>query len=59
MYKSHYSLDEIPDIKSQFAIDIYKLDGDKKILVPMSNGVESMYTKFINGKIYMRFSSLR
>lgn len=59
IYKSHYSLDEIPDIKSQFAIDIYKLDGDKKILVPMSNGVESMYTKFIDGKIYMRFSSLR
>lgn len=58
-YESHYDLYNISNKETQFAINIYKLVGEKEILLGMSNGVESMYTKFIDNTIYVRLNSLR
>lgn len=58
-YTSHYPFDDIPDMETAFAITLYRVDDDKDVMISMSSAVESMYTKFINGRIYIRFTSIR
>lgn len=58
-YTSHYPFDDIPDIETAFAITLYRVDDDKDVMMLMSSVVESMYTKFTDGRIYIRFTSIR
>ena len=58
-YYSHYPFDDTKDMENAFALDLFMIMEDKDVNILMNGMVESVYTKCVDGKIYIRIKSLR